>query len=72
MKCEKHGETGEICPECDTETINGALYWIDFKHKKNDEEIRLQVDAESLEAARKKAEIYISKRFKIKEVNCVR
>ena len=24
MRCEKHGETGEICPECDTETINRA------------------------------------------------
>lgn len=78
----KHDEYFLACRKCLDETKalsksasaqgSAALYWIDFEHKKHDEEVRLQVMAGNLEEARKKAEIYISKRFKIKKVHCVR
>ena len=49
-----------------------AFYWIDFKHKRHAEEIRLLVEAENLEDARKKAVAYVSKRFKFTKACCVR
>lgn len=49
-----------------------GLYWIDFKHKRHSEEIRLWLEAENREEAEKKAVAYISKRFKITKVQCVR
>ena len=50
--------------------VGQALYWIDFKSKK--EEIRLQLFAKSLEQARKRAREIIGRRFKMKNACCVR
>ncbi len=59
--------------EQDKKILHGALYWIDFKHKRHaEEEVRLQIMAENLEEAKKKAKAYISKRFKLTKGCCVR
>jgi hypothetical protein len=49
-----------------------GIYWIDFKHARHNEEIRLHLEAENREEAEKKAKAYISKRFKIQKIQCVR
>ena len=66
-----------MCAECETVERSpverpgyNALYWIDFKSKK--EEIRLQLEAVSLEQAKKRAREIIGRRFKMKEAVCVR
>jgi len=48
----------------------GCSSWIDFKASK--EEIRLQLEAENLEQAKKRAREIIGRRFKMKEAVCVR
>lgn len=68
------------CPKCaqnettvsKSASVTGykALYWIDFKSKK--EEIRLQLEAVNLEQAKKRAREIIGRRFKMKEACCVR
>jgi len=50
--------------------VGQALYWIDFKSKK--EEIRLQLFANNLEQARKRAREIIGRRFKMENACCVR
>ena len=45
--------------------VGQALCWIDFKSEK--EEIRLQLFAENLEQARKRAREIIGRKFKIKK-----
>jgi len=50
--------------------VGQALYWIDFKSKK--EEVRLQLLANNLDQAKRRAREIIGRRFKMKEACCVR